>query len=549
MTESNTEAETEPTAPDEPECEKCSFKTVNGLPTCTVCGFIASCRGEHGYEADENGHWKPACEHCGKGIGRTQNHEYVERIDDAGNAWAYAFRCTICKYVAYEQLVPYKITSFFSAGELSGIDTNKTFSGEFRFEMGTGFAAYTMGSGGSGTVKISNGEDIDMESGKYLVMKVRLPASQGGFTATIRSVCAQKSYTMSFKELSPGWITVIVDMTKAITTDKDGNLIGYHADKNEEYYLYDLSINSRVQSGESLDIAYVMICDTIEEANEFTANEKQVYLYEDIVNSDPNFIKSPCVDKDGNEIIHTFESNEHGHTVTEACYQCGLRQISDEPHVFTQMRVDGELTYACSICEYLQFGYALNKYFSAADIHNNALVYYKIDKNTLTENDIEFTRFSGQNTTAQVIFARHNSSTISSTLQSAQDQMAAAFSVGKGTLLVVRMRTNNPDVNFAMWLGGMPLKESKVFFPIKLATVVSEPDADTVEYGWTTYVIDLPRAIPNEYLPDENGEYKLHNFYFQMEKGDAGVEFSSDVYFDLITLQLLTHGMRSRSLL
>ena len=166
VTESNTEAETEPTAPDDPECEKCSFKTVNGLPTCTVCGFIASCRGEHGYEADENGHWKPACEHCGKGIGRTQNHEYVERIDDAGNAWAYAFRCTICKYVAYEQLVPYKITSFFSAGELSGIDTNKTFSGEFRFEMGTGFAAYTMGSGGSGTVKISNGEALDMESGK-----------------------------------------------------------------------------------------------------------------------------------------------------------------------------------------------------------------------------------------------------------------------------------------------------------------------------------------------------------------------------------------------
>lgn len=532
-TETETEADTEPQGPSEPECEKCSFKTVKGLPTCKVCGFIALCRGEHGYASDENGHWKPECEHCGKAAGKTQNHEYVEKIDDAGNAWAYVFRCSICKYVAYEQLVSYKITSFFSAAELSGIDTNKTFSGEFRFDMGTGFAAYTLSSAGSGTVKISSGEEVDMESGRYLVMKLRLPASQSGFTATIRSACAQKSYTMAFNDLRPGWITLIVDMTKAVSIGKDGSTAGYQIDANGEYYLYDLSINSSLQSGESLDIAYVMICDTIEEANSFTATEKQLYLYEDIVNDEPKFIKLPCTDKDGNEIVHTFESDENGHTVTEACYQCGLRQTSNEPHTFTQMRVNGELTYACSICEYLQYGYALNKYFSAADIHNNALVYYKIDKNTLTENDIEFTRFSGQNTTAQVIFARHNSSTVSSTMQSAADQMAAAFSVGKGTLLVVRMRTNNPDVNFAMWLGGMPLKESKVFFPTKLATVVSEPDADTVEYGWTTYVIDLPRAIPNEYLPDENGEYKLHNFYFQMEKGDAGVEFSSDVYFDL----------------
>lgn len=533
--ETEDESETDYQGPSEPGCAEgaCSFKTKNGRPICENCGFVALCNGIHGYWASEDGHLKPACEHCGKGEGRVQSHEYDEKIDDAGNAWAYVFRCSICRYIAYEHIVPYKITSFFSAGELSGIDTNKTFSSEFRFDMGTGFASYTMSSAGTGKIMISNGEEIDIESGKYLVMKLRLPASQSGFTVSIKSACASKSYNMTFSELRPGWVTVIVDMTKAASVGNDGALAGYHADSNGEYYLAELVLNCRVQAEESLDIAYVMICDTLDEANSFATNEKQVYLYEDIHSEAPTFINRPCTDKDGNEIVHSFESNENGHTVKEGCHQCGLRAVEDEEHSFAHMRVDGELTYACTVCGYLQFGCNLNKYFSAQDINENALVYYKVDRSILTENDVEFTRFTGQTTTAQVIFARHNASTESSVLQSAKDQMAAAFPVGKGTLLVVRMRTNDPSVKFSMQLGGAPNKEIKVTFPTGLATVVSDADAEITEYGWTTYVIDLARAIPNVYIPDENGEYKLHNFYFQMEKGDSGTEFSAGVKFDI----------------
>ena len=527
-----TETETEPQGPAEPLCEKCEFKTVKGIPTCKVCGYIAPCRGVHGYTADENGHWKPACEHCGKASGKAQDHEYTEKIDDAGDAWVYAFRCSICKYIAYEQYVPYEITSFYSAGELSGIDTDKTFSGEFRFEMGTGFSAYTMSGGGSGTIKISDGDDSDMESGRYLVMKVRLPASQSGFTASISSVCAAGAYTMAFSDLRPGWVTVIADMTKAVSTDKYGAKLGYVIDENEEYYLASLKINGRVQAGESFDIAYVMICDTIEEANSFAAEEKQIYTYTDIVNEEPTYLKRPCTDKDGNEIIHTFESDENGHTVAEACYQCGLRQTSGEPHTFTQMRVNGELTYACSICEYLQYGYALNKYISAEEINKNALVYYKVDRELKTEEELAFTRFKGKGQTAQVIFARNNWATTGGSAE-AMAQIAAAFPVGRGDLLVIRMRTNNPETKIRMMLSGIAGKEKEVIIPTSYATVISAPEAETVEYGWTTYVIDLPRAIPDVYVPDENGEYKLHNFYFQMGAGDKGEDYSTDVYYDI----------------
>ena len=112
-------------------------------------------------------------------------------------------------------------------------------------------------------------------------------------------------------------------------------------------------------------------------------------------------------------------------------------------------------------------------------------------------------------------------------------QINAAFPVGRGHLLVVRMRTNKPEAKIRMMLGGIAGVEKEVIFPTRLATVVSEEGAENTEYGWTTYVLDLPRAIPAAYVPDENGEYKLHNFYFQMGSGSTGADFATDVHYDI----------------
>ena len=523
--EDDTDSETEYEGPEEPECDSCSFKSVGGRPICQVCGFVARCNGVHGYAADENGHWKPACEHCGKVSGSSQSHEYAERIDNAGDSWEYSFRCKICKYVAYAQYVPFKTTAFYSVGELSGIDTNNTFSSSYRFEAGTGFASYTLSKSGTGTVKLSDGDDVDSESGRYLVIKLRLPTSQSAFNVSIRSLCASKNFIMAFSDLRPGWIAVIVDMTKAASVDADGTLAGYHIDDNEEYYLSYLDVGCRVQAGESLDIAYVMICDTLEEAQEFTADEKQIYTYNDITGEAPSVEKTPCLDKDGNEIIHVFESDENGHTVKESCNQCGLVAVKDEPHSFTQMKVNGELTYACAVCEYLQYGCNINKFFTAQDINNNAVTYYRVDKSILTEGDLEFSRITGRGTAAQVLFARNN-------YASTDSEEAAAFTVGGGHLLVVRMRTNSPSVRFAIYVSTIEGKETGIILPTTLSTVVSEPDAENTEYGWTTYVIDLPRAATSVFVADANGEYKMHNFYLQMGT-NKGEDYTSDVYYDL----------------
>jgi hypothetical protein len=319
-----------------------------------------------------------------------------------------------------------------------------------------------------------------------------------------------------------------------VSENSDGTVSGYQIDENEEYYLAYLGINGRVNSGESFDLAYVMMCDTLEEAQAFTKGEKQLYTYHDIANEAPEVVKLPCTDKDGNEIIHTFESDENGHTVPVGCDQCGLRATQNEPHSFAQMRVDGELTYACSVCKYLQYGYYLNKIISAQEINNNALVYYKVDrpKNPISEGETDFARFTGRGETAQVIFARNNWATTGGSAE-AMNQIAAAFPVGRAGLLVIRMRTNNPETRIRMMLGGIAGKEKEVIIPTRFATVVSEPDAETVEYGWTTYVLDLPRAIPSVYVSNENGEYTLHNFYLQMGAGDKGEDYAKDVYYDI----------------
>lgn len=173
----------------------------------------------HPYASTEEGHYKPACSICGKGEGRLQNHEFVEKIDDGGDLWLYSFVCSICKYVAYEQEVPYEINLFYAPGELSGMNTNGTLSGAFSFEMGTGFAKYTRSNAETGTVNIVDTVTCDGSSRKYVVMKVRTPSSQNTVNVAVKSIGATSNFNMSFDDLKPGWVTIIADMTTAADTD------------------------------------------------------------------------------------------------------------------------------------------------------------------------------------------------------------------------------------------------------------------------------------------------------------------------------------------
>ena len=519
-TETPTEIETDPipVGPAEPACETCNFKTVKGYPICQVCGYVAPCLGQHDYTSDIEGHWKPACEHCGKASGKSQKHEYELVIEDEGDLWLYSFICPICEFIASEQEVPYEINDFYSAGDFLRMESSGL-AASFYCQAGIGYTMYSSEGGGSVTVNILKGAEPVFPSGKILVMKVRLGASQKGFSAGIKSQNADSVYTMNFTGLKSGWATIIVDLTKACVdgTDKSGNPIlkGFAPDDYENYYITDLSISGKAAKGESFDIAYAMICDSIDDANSFVEGDMNVYLYNDIVNEDADVDESICVDENGNPIIHEYIADANGHTLLESCTQCGLAAVKNAPHTYTQMEIDGELTYACSACKWLQFGYNINKYFSAQDIVSMATTYYQITNNGVQEGGgINYASFAGKGNTAQVIFSRDNS-------DSSDIERASAFDVGKANLFIMRIKTNTPAVSFAIAFRAAVegASQTTLEFPLNL----------TPENEWATYVVDLSTVMPNTYIADENGNYKVGTFYYHIGYKD----FTPDVTYDV----------------
>ena len=515
-----TESETIPAGPDAPLCaDGCNFKTVKGVPICSVCGYVAPCRGVHDYTWTIDGHWKPACEHCGKKSGTSVPHEFELEIEDEGDLWLYSFVCGVCRFAASEQEVPYEINDFYSAGDFLNKLESTGLGKSFNCQAGIGFTQYSSDKGGSISINILKGAEPVFPSGKFLVMKVRLGASQKNFSVSVKSSSAGAAYTMTFSDLRNGWASIIVDLTKAYVdgTDSSGNAIvkGFVPDAYDNYYLTDLSISGKAAKGESFDVSYVMICDTIEDATAFVEGDPNVYVYNDVVNDDAETEDKVCVDEDGNPIIHEYIPSETGHTLLESCTQCGIAAVTNAPHTYTQMIIDGELTYACSACKWLQFGHNINKYFSALDISSMATTYYQIsNKGVIEEKDLEYASFAGKGNTAQVIFSRDNAA-------SSAIEQAAAFGVGKANLFIIRMRTNTPAVSFAITFRSAVTGATQITLELPLSM--------TADNEWATYIVDLTRVIPGSYVPDENGNFTLGTFYYHIGYKD----FTSAVTYDV----------------
>ena len=83
-------------------CDKCGnpgrdnpildheYEDKDGVPTCSVCGYIADCKGEHtAYIGDETGHWTAPCDQCGAAAGtEISEHTYKYENDK--------YACTVC---------------------------------------------------------------------------------------------------------------------------------------------------------------------------------------------------------------------------------------------------------------------------------------------------------------------------------------------------------------------------------------------------------------------------------------------------------------------
>lgn len=478
---------------------------------------------EHPYDATIEGHWKPACNVCGKPEGKLQSHEFKERVEDEGDLWYYTNYCKVCNYAPFGQEVPYEINSFYSAGEItSRLETSGSLKPKYDYRAGVGYAKFASESGG-GTVTISvlKGAEPTFPSGKYLVMKVKMGASQKNFTASIASSAADASYTMTFSDIGSGWAVIVVDITRAHVdgVDKENNPIvkGYVPDAYDNYYIRDFSISGKAGAGESFDISYILFCDSLKDTESFTAGEKNIIVYNDIVNEAPDSEQTGCVDENGNPIVHEYIGTATGHSLLESCTQCGLAAVTNEPHNFVQMVIDGEYTYACAACKWSKFGLNINKYYNAIDINTTAITYYQIKQEGVTENGKQsYATFSGKGNTAQVIFARNNN-------VSSDVERSAAFEVGKANYFIIRMKTNTPAVDFAIafMTMGTGAAQSTLSLPLNL----------TPEGEWATYVVDMPVVLPGAYVADENGNYTVGTFYYHIGYKDFVESVKYDVEF------------------
>lgn len=494
---------------------------------------------EHPYAASHDGHWKPACPVCGKPEGRVQMHDYEEKVEDEGDLLLYSLRCKVCRFRAYEQEVPYEINGFYSAGELAFTDASGSLSGDFGFGAGMGYATYvptTEGEGGSVTITVKSNGQVEEPSGQYLVMKVRTAASQSSFKVEIRSVGAYEGMrqTLNFTGLKSGWVTVIVDLTKANSIqsikDKDTGItkdqnIGYHPDASGEYYLGDFRIVASAGAGESFDVGYVMFCDTIKDAKSFSEGDT-TYFYEDVLNKAPIVNVKECVDENGNPIKHEYVIHDDGtHSLTSTCYQCGLAAVSHEPHKYSQVQLEnGDFTYACSVCGHSRFGegVSINKYYDASALNYDAKTYFRNTKNGVLvdeEGKFSYASFSGQGNIAQIIFARN-------TADSSDTEKAATFTVGTAKYFVIRMKTNKSSMNYsftfateaAEWIDGK--KNDVVVGQFPRVTQFNVPISMGGDDTWTTYVMDLSTLIPNSWVADANGNHNVYTFYCNIGRTD-----------------------------
>ena len=403
----------------------------------------------HPYASTSDGHWKPACDVCGKPSGSIQSHDFTEYAEDEGDLIMYSSYCKVCEYVAYEQEVPYDVNLFYSSGELNKAQT-QSLNSSYGYDNSGCFVSYKSDVG-AGVVYVAQKGDLQIKSGSIMAMKVRIPASQSSMTVAIKSLSAKDSYTINIDYLESGWVTVIIDLSKAVMSTYETDPItgeqkevfnGYAPDAIGDFYLEHCALGSKVGDGESFDVSWVLFCDTLDVAQDFVATEKRISIYRDVVNEAPEVIENPCIDENGNEIEHKISADEHGHTIESSCDQCGLVATENEPHVFVQTMIGNSMTYACKICLWQQFGGNVSKYITAAEINNSACTYYKINvsESPLNENGMEYAHFSGQGTTAQVLFARNNS-------VSTPAEKAASFGVGQAKYFVIKMRASDADVS------------------------------------------------------------------------------------------------------
>ena len=489
----------------------------------------------HPYAATQEGHWKPACDICGKPSGSVQQHDYAEFQEDEGDLIYYSYVCKVCNFEAYGQEVPYEINLFYPASEISNAAASSGIEGEYQFVAGMGYGSFarpTDVAGANCNVTIEDSGSLEDDPvGQYMAVRIRLPRSQTSVTLHLKTVNASASYSLKLSELKPGWVTLAFDLSKITKTDANGNITGYIPDAYDEYYLERFLLTTYIAPGESLDIAYAMFCEEKEDLMDFIANDSNCYYFEDALTKAPE-ISNPI------NCEHDYKYDEEKHTLDNPCYTCGAIAVKDEAHTFIEVIGGGKNSYECSICGYAKYlklvPESVNLYVSASELNAGGIIYYPytgFNHGLYIETGDAYTRYEGPTSlnggkyfnVGQVIFARDDNDVNPDNNGDAENGIR--INVGNANYMVLRVRVNTDGLNalkvtISTTEYNKTLKEDGVAianwgtFGFKVP--VSQSPKDT----WQVYVIDLAKVFPTQYLANADGDYILDTFYFNICEGN-----------------------------
>lgn len=291
------------------------------------------------FEYNYKYHWTPACDKTtglhknpiSKGV--EMSHTIYCNVENEGDIILYSYICTRCSAVIERVEVPYDMALYLDPWTMA--EAKHEFGGaedDMIITDGTEknpivSLQYTSADGIGSTALTFYDETTSSPTGKYLVMKVKLNDGRNQIMFNIASIEAWKNnkktggaITVSLGGLTPGWSTVIVDLTKLV---QDGQF-GYVPSADGEYYLNKFELlmdgTSALAKGQSFQVAYVGFCDSIDIARNFAKDEKVRYIFNDAMATGlPSSTDGmPCV-----HVYNKVGTTQHYSAFCDVCLDVG----------------------------------------------------------------------------------------------------------------------------------------------------------------------------------------------------------------------------------
>jgi len=171
------------------------------------------------YAWNEGYHWSPACDVCGKSEGNKIAHTGYCTVEDEGDVLMYSYFCMRCEATIGRLEIPYDVDLYFDPMTLaeSKGDFVEVVGSAFSSAEGTPSARFTSVDNTGRYVTIYEDPNTSTPTGKYLAMKIKLRSGRSSFRLSVSSIEGNKTGSPMFvalKGLTPGWASVIVDLSK-----------------------------------------------------------------------------------------------------------------------------------------------------------------------------------------------------------------------------------------------------------------------------------------------------------------------------------------------